>query len=50
MPTSSKEKESDEHVVYGLVTRYGPQSVASASGEDSKLLFSKVHFILCDRW
>ena len=26
------QKESDGFIVYGLVTRYGPQSVASASG------------------
>ena len=32
IPTSSKEKESDEFIVHGSVARYGPQSIASASG------------------
>ena len=31
------EKESVELLYYGLVTRYGPQSVASASGQHFKL-------------
>ena len=34
MPTSSEIKR--RIIVYGLVTRYGPQSVASASGLRSK--------------
>ena len=32
---AQKEKESDEFIAYGSVTRYGPQSVASASGQTS---------------
>ena len=35
IPTSSREKESDELLYKVLVARYGPQSVASASGWSS---------------
>ena len=36
MPTSSREKESGELSCTVLVARYGPQSVASASGQVSR--------------
>ena len=30
--TDEFQKDNDEYIVHGSVTRYGPQSVASASG------------------
>ena len=33
LPTSSKERESDELLYTALVTRYGPQSIASTIGQ-----------------
>ena len=48
IPTSSKEKESDELLYMVLVARYGPQSIANASGQS--VSFSLFSIAFNSRW